>query len=295
MSNLNIVVLVGLPGSGKSEYAKELAEEGYVICSSDEVRSRVFGDPNDQEHNAETFQVLHKEIKEHLLNGKNVIYDACNINSKRRMDFLNTLNSIDCVKSAHILAPPIQVCINRNHNRERVVPDAVIERMYKHWQTPAKWEGFDDIELVALIPGVLFDIDRYDGYDQNNPHHRYDLGTHMRRAEEYVAEHSSDMLLCAAALRHDSGKTYCEFKDESGISHYYGHESVGAYDVLSDWSYDDDECIELSRLINYHMYPMYWEQQGEMIGQKIAKKYRKLWGEEFYNKIMLLHEADKAS
>jgi predicted kinase len=294
MNRNDIIVLVGLPGAGKSEYAKELAEEGYVICSSDEVRGRMFGNANDQDHNAEVFQILHKEIRAHLMDGDSVVYDACNIHSKRRKAFLDTLKDIRCKKSAHVITTPYRSCIDQNRGRERVVPNEVIDRMYKHWQTPSMWEGFDEIELVPMIPGEPFDIGKYDGYDQNNPHHKHDLGSHMRMVAEYVKERSSDYSLYMAALRHDSGKPYCEFKDESGISHFHCHENVGAYDVLCDWMYDDDECLEISRLINYHMYPMSWEQNGKT-GRKTAEKYRKLWGNDFFNKIMLLHEADKAS
>ena len=78
-------MMVGLPGSGKSTYAKQLSEEtNAVICSSDTIREELYGDENSQDNNDEVFKILHSRIKENLKNGKNVIYDATNINSKRR-------------------------------------------------------------------------------------------------------------------------------------------------------------------------------------------------------------------
>lgn len=282
-----LVMMVGLPGSGKSEYASHLGY-GYVICSSDEMRKKMFGDINDQEHNDEVFKALHEEIRNFLRNGYNVIYDACNINSKRRQHFINSLDGIDCTKEAHIIALPYDMVLEQNKNRDRVVPEYVIKRMYKSWQTPAKWEGFDEIKLIQMMPTGEYDVSIYDNYDQNNPYHTRTLGVHMKRVADYITEKYHDYILYSAALRHDSGKPFCEFKDENGISHYYGHESVGAYDVLSEWEWDEDIALELSRLINYHMRPLSWKTE------KAAEKYRKLWGEEFFNSIMRLHEADVA-
>ena len=84
------VMMVGLPASGKSTYVKELAEEmRAVICSSDAIRKELCGDENSQDNNEEVFKLLHSRIKECLKKGVNVIYDATNINSKRRRAFLS--------------------------------------------------------------------------------------------------------------------------------------------------------------------------------------------------------------
>lgn len=54
------VLMVGLPASGKSTYAQELAEEmRAVICSSDAIRKELFGDENSQDNNEEVFKLLH--------------------------------------------------------------------------------------------------------------------------------------------------------------------------------------------------------------------------------------------
>ena len=59
-----LVVMVGLPGSGKSYYANKLYQEAVsptVILSSDDYRKRLFGDENDQEHNDQVFKALYAE------------------------------------------------------------------------------------------------------------------------------------------------------------------------------------------------------------------------------------------
>lgn len=91
MNRPYFVMMVGLPGSGKSTYAKELADEmRAIICSSDAIREELCGDENSQDKNEDVFKILHSRIKECLRKGVNVIYDATNINSKRRRAFCLT-------------------------------------------------------------------------------------------------------------------------------------------------------------------------------------------------------------
>lgn len=98
-------MLVGLPASGKSTYAEKLSKEtDAIICSSDKIREEICGDINSQDKNDEVFMTLHKRIKDHLRNGDSVIYDACNISSKRRTAFLRELKNIPCHKHCIIIA-----------------------------------------------------------------------------------------------------------------------------------------------------------------------------------------------
>ena len=73
-----LIVMVGLPGSGKSTIAKQLAEDNpnTLIFSSDAYREKICGDENDQSNNDLVFRTLHKDLREALLLGKNCIFDA---------------------------------------------------------------------------------------------------------------------------------------------------------------------------------------------------------------------------
>jgi predicted kinase len=86
---------IGLPGSGKSYQAERFAEQYDAnIHSSDAIREELSGDINNQDINDLVFKTLHSRIKEDLCNGKNCIYDACNISYKRRKAFLQELKNI---------------------------------------------------------------------------------------------------------------------------------------------------------------------------------------------------------
>ena len=290
------LMMIGLPCSGKSTISKELVEKyNATIFSSDELRIEMFGDVNDQEHNQELFVELHKRIKDCLNSGKSAIYDACNINYKRRMAFLAELKNIHCEKICVVMATPFTVCKMRNEVRERKVPVHVIMRMYKNFNMPFWYEGWDDIQIeygtYAKCYGnpMKFYIDHKD-YDQHNSHHTLTLGEHCHQVGLRVGY---DMPLVYAGMLHDCGKPICathinkkgEYDDDC---HYYDHQNVGAYNALF-YDYGSINPLDVSILVQWHMQPYFNKEE------KTKKKYRQLWGEELYQNIMKIHEADKAA
>lgn len=304
-------MLVGLPGSGKTSYAKEMlaaAEtEGRQIAwiSSDRIRGELYGSEEEQRNPAKVFDEMRLRTVEALCGGSDVIYDACNINSKKRKAFLAALKRFDCEKICLIAATPYAVCLERNAQRSRKVPEQAIERMYTAWWTPAPFEGWDQIRL-CYAPGSegLFGeaeafAEKYMAYDQTNPHHLETLGEHVRRAGAYLREKGVDANanLIAAAMLHDCGKPFTrslEIKENGRkVAHYYRHENVGSYDALF---YDlkgrgktEQDILEISILIGLHMTPFSWKKTDGH-----AKK-RELWGDALYEKVKLLNEADIAS
>lgn len=117
-----LVMLMGLSGSGKSTLAEEYAKlSGGKVFSSDKIREELFGNENDQTHNGEVFNELHKRIKKALRKNEICIYDATNLNRNKRISFLRTLSDITCEKICMIVATPIEICIKRDQDRSRKV------------------------------------------------------------------------------------------------------------------------------------------------------------------------------
>lgn len=299
-------MLMGLVASGKSTKAKELAEEyDATIFSSDALRAELYGDVNDQTHNQELFVELHRRIKDCLRSGKSVIYDATNLYYKRRMSFLHELKNISCKKICVLMATPYEECLLRNSKRDRKVPEHVIERMYKSIDVPWYYEGWDRICVVYSNNsyGLLgFDRDWAESmknFDQENPHHELSLGDHCIQTRRHVNKIQNEIgeptgnELRHAALIHDNGKCFTKaFHNGKGeptdIAHYFNHERVGSYNSL----FFEMSCSELyvAVLVKWHMQPYFWERDNN---EKLHNKYRKLWGEDLYQDIMILHEADR--
>lgn len=304
MNKPMMIMMAGLPGSGKSHKAKELAEQYKAnIHSSDSIREELSGDVNNQNINELVFRTLHNRIKEDLRNGKNCIFDATNISYKVRMSFLQQLNNISCEKICVLMATPYEECLKRNKQRERKVPEHVIERMYRGFDVPWYYEGWDQIEVEYAsnsensLGWAREWIESVKNYKQENKHHTLTLGDHCYQAAKYIVNSVTDAIdlnaLRYATMLHDCGKPFCKtFKNGKGEiteqAHYYGHEHVGSYDSL----FYEMTCYQLrvAVLIKWHMQPYYWEKDNN---EKLRNKYLNLWGEDLYADIMNLHKADK--
>ena len=302
------IMLVGLPASGKSTYAEKLKEKEYHIHSSDSIREELTGDANTQDKNKDVFATLHKRVKDDLSNGISCVYDATNMSMKRRKAFLNEIKQYNCRKICVLFVMPVEVCKKRNSIRERRVPDEVFDKMLKSFWVPMMYEGWDSIK-INIINGYKYDypIALTINFDQCNPHHSLSLFEHMHKAGGYIVRYYNHNLdyhgtnLAWVALNHDIGKIMTQsFVNSKGEktkeAHYYGHENVGAYLFLLNELYNRHSVIVadmlyMASLINWHMRPnTAWKQSD-----KAKERDRKLIGDEMYQDIMRLHEADLAS
>lgn len=299
MSKPVMVMMVGLVGSGKSCHADKLAKEiNATVFSSDKLREEMFGDVNEQSKNGDLFQELHRRIKDCLKSGKNAIYDATNISSKRRKSFLQELNKIDCEKRCIVMATPYEQCLKNNASRDRMVPEDVIDRMYRSWNTPYWFEGWDNIEIVYWegsknSKNIETWLSSHINTKQYNPHHTMTLGNHCIAAGKH---HEDNDLLRVVGYLHDCGKPHVMvFKNSKGdpteFAHYYSHENVGAYNALF-FDCDNMNPLDVSVLVGLHMVPYYWEKDNN---EKLRNKHRKLWGEDLFEKVTRFHEADKVA
>ena len=280
------VMLVGLPGSGKTTWAE--SQEGYEVYSSDGIREEL-GDVYDQTKNEKVFRILHKRIKEGLLCGKNCIFDATNVNAKKRRAFLDEIKGINCHKVARVFVRPFDSIREQNEKRTRVVPPEAIKKMLYRWQTPIIQEGLDEIVLdVQPCEWDFCDI------EQDTKHHTLSLSEHMAVAARNASKFGGDKDVIATAAIHDIGKYWTKtFTDSKGYptleAHYFSHENVGAY--LSLFGTGDDEIdkhiLTISGLITWHMRPFVWDEHPN-----VREKDCKWMGDDLIKDLELLHRAD---
>ncbi len=290
-----LFMLCGLPASGKSTFAKQHSEVyNAKIHSSDDIRQELFGDVDNQNNNDKVFNILHDRIIEDLKNSKNTIFDATNICYKKRKNFLSKLNNINCEKIAVMMLTPFDDCVKYNNNRNRKVPYKVLERMYKNFYVPQKYEGFDEIQLKYNNSG-FYDVDwnYLYNFNQETPYHELTLGLHCKKAYDFLDNMSNiDFKIKTAALMHDIGKPFCkQYNENKGHYTYYQHHLVSAYNsllYLSNWGCNNNtqDNLEVVKYITWHMMPY------QATTPKSKRKMIDLLGEECYNNIMLLHEAD---
>ena len=295
-----LIMMVGLVGSGKSHYAKIIAEkENATIVSSDKLRIELFGDVNNMDNNGEVFNTLHKRVKDLLKSGKSVVIDATNLGYNKRIGFLEEVKKIKCCKECYLIATPYEKCLEQNSKRDRKVPEHVIKRMYESITIPQMFEGWDNIHIIYNIEKMEFDINElFNGenglnkIDQENPHHTLTIGEHCRRCNDICDELVENDNLVMASLFHDIGKRFTkEFKDSKGeiseMAHYFNHEFVSAYDCLFYlMNLEQDDLLMIIEYITFHM------RIFDMDTEKAKRKFIRLVGQEVYNNLLILHEAD---
>ena len=127
---MRIVVLVGLPGSGKSTYLERI---GAAALSSDAIRKLLADDETDQSIHARVFRTVRFLLRQRLAIGRAVTYiDATNLTPKERQPYIAIGKSRGCDVEAVFFDVPLAVCLERNAKRHRVVPvDAMMEMAAK--------------------------------------------------------------------------------------------------------------------------------------------------------------------
>lgn len=261
MNRPRLILLCGIPGSGKTTYAKSNAFEDDIILSSDSIRKELYGDESTQRNPIEVFTTMQKRAVEALNDGRTVWYDATNMTRKDRSCIINVcpkFAKIEC----HIIWAPIEVCVARDAARERTVGKEVIDRMLKRFQAPYYDEGISEIKVVRpdnfnetmYIRQILNNAK----ISHDNPYHTLNIYDHCMKAYLYGATKAFDWDVYSAALYHDIGKPYVKsfFNTKGELSdsaHYYQHQCVSAYMIYGL----DDLTTEMAWLISTHMDPFF--------------------------------------
>ena len=151
--NNTIYIAVGLPGSGKSTYAKNFIKDKDIeYLSSDELRAKFGSGETDQTCTNQVFGHIKRKVDEFLKDGKNVLVDATSVNRRERADYINAAKKYGAKVVALVFKMDRDGLIARNQKRGeqggRVVPDWVIDKMLAKFEEPSTSEGIDEIIYV---------------------------------------------------------------------------------------------------------------------------------------------------
>lgn len=299
-----LYIMIGLPASGKDFMIKKMLDEGLflknkncTILSSDEIRVELF-DWEDQTQNALVFEEMNKRCKDALSKGNTVIYNATNINRKRRTALIQMMKKYINKVFAICCLCPLGVIYERNLCRtERYIPEHKILEMLRSIDIPLRYEPFDEIFFVntdTVGEGYKFYewlLSIGTGYDQKNIHHNDTLLEHLKLTQKKVYEYDKeDFPLQMAGRLHDVGKPYTrEWNEEKKCFTYYGHQNVSTYLVALLYTYESNDIIKLADdamdiliLIYHHM--------DKFCGN--LEKTRLLLGEGLYKRLETLMMSD---
>lgn len=154
----SLILLIGLPGSGKTTLAQQLITQrpDYRLVSTDRIRAQLFGDEATQGPWLQVWREVQRQFQRSLtemLQGQafGVIYDATNAARKQRRRVVQLARGVGFSHISYVwLDTPLALCLERNQKRDRQVPEEIILQMQRQLlgAPPGLGEGCD--RLIRL-------------------------------------------------------------------------------------------------------------------------------------------------
>ena len=150
---LEVVILIGFQGAGKSTFRVQRFGETHVLVSKDLLRNNRRPERRQQ-----------RLIAEALAAGKSVVVDNTNPSVEERASTIDTARSFGARVVAYYFESPLSECAARNKERpeEARVPDVGLFATAKRFVRPSRQEGFEEILTVRTLPDFQFEIGPYE-------------------------------------------------------------------------------------------------------------------------------------
>jgi predicted kinase len=146
-----LVVLVGLPASGKSTFTAARFAATHVVVSKDRMPRSA--------RNKRARQ--RREIEAALAEGRSVVVDNVNATVEERAEIVQVAHALGARAVAYVLESTTRESVARNAGREGKarVPNVAIFTAAKRLVLPERTEGFDEVHRVQIANG-WFSIER---------------------------------------------------------------------------------------------------------------------------------------
>jgi predicted kinase len=143
-----VVLAIGLPGSGKSSWFKR---HNLNPLSSDLIRALLFDDPTEQRFQDLVFSNLRSMLRARLVARRPLNYvDATNLTPHDRASWIKLAKDFGYEVQAVYFDVPLEICLERNSRRHRVVEEDVMRKMSAKLKPPTFEEGFSKITVVRV-------------------------------------------------------------------------------------------------------------------------------------------------
>ena len=273
MAKQKLIILVGLPSSGKTTYAKEYLRRNpnVAIVSSDRIRNDIDELNIKIQNETKIFKEMRHRVRKSLKFGRDVIVNATNLKIKYRKVFIDLGKEFGATVEIHMVVTPFDVCCEREIKRFGLSEESACDKVIKtmgEFQLPLITEGVDKI---------LYHLDdRMEKRDEN------DVGIpYLPIYQEVEFRGIKCRFLCEAASMLIEQRGGNEIEQIASFLGLYGriltkdqdYAQIGAYLLLVNLlSYPKissemkDKWLEIIRLVNYFTLTLNW-----------SSKYNKLF------------------
>jgi len=143
-----VILAIGLPGSGKTTWFRR---RGVTPLSSDLLRNILFDDVEEQKFSGLVFSTLRSLLRARLIAKMPWNYvDATNLSVHERRQWIKMSKSFGYEVQAVFFDVPLEVCLDRNRQRDRSVSEDIMRKMAEKLKAPAFEEGFEKITVVRV-------------------------------------------------------------------------------------------------------------------------------------------------
>jgi predicted kinase len=144
-----LVLFVGLQGSGKSSFYRARFADSHVLVSKDRFP-----------HNRNPARRQRQLIEEALAAGRSVVVDNTNPTVPERAELIALGRSFAAAVVGYYFASCLTDCLERNRQRQgkERVPDVALYATLKRLCPPSLAEGFDRLYHVRLLGEGQFEV-----------------------------------------------------------------------------------------------------------------------------------------
>ena len=153
---MKLIMLQGLPSSGKSTRAKEIVAQGnWVRLNKDLLRTMLHFDKFTGRNEGLTQDAERSLAKHFLMSNTNVVVDDTNLGERHKQSWQTLATECNATFESTFIDTDVFECLNRNSNRVNSVPSHVIVNMAMQYQMyPQPKKSY----IICDLDGTLADI-----------------------------------------------------------------------------------------------------------------------------------------
>lgn len=151
---MKLLMLKGLPASGKSTFALNLVRDGWTRVNKDDIRATLHNGKWTKGNENQVLSVRDAIISDALGRGRNVVVDDTNFAPKHSDRLAQIAKEHGAYFHTKSFNTDVDTCIERDLNRERSVGENVIRKMWRQYiEPPAEYAS------NGKPKAVIFDLD----------------------------------------------------------------------------------------------------------------------------------------
>jgi len=216
MKEQTLLVLKGLPASGKSTYAKELVARGWKRVNKDDIRAMIDNSTWSKENETDV-QKVEVAIAVGFLNaGKNVVVDDTNFGWEDK--WKGVAEKMGIKFEVKFFDVSLMECIERDSKRgDKSVGAKVIQRMHDKFLKPQEPEYSDDKQNCYIfdIDGTLAWMNGRSPYDYYKVH--TDIPNHNITMIARLLSQSGLQIIIVSGRTDDCEEVTCKWLTDNSI------------------------------------------------------------------------------